>query len=234
MVWWKSCCERECVFSTLTSVNNGNKNLKWFSGECLDLKVKRVLVPLDKHMLELFAVVLLLSFMFSLHSVCCWHPSVIWRNRWCFSCANISARTDSGPRWPAGCKPPNHHPPTCCHIWDLLYTNTKWLILVQEGNRPGPSVSSTGINVPIYPAHVSPDPALTSPLLPCPHILILFGMCCQAADSVNTAPGNSDRKPLKLCGKLDAITVCTPICSDNWISVRELVLCHSPLFCSCC
>lgn len=47
----------------------------------------------------------------------------------------------------------------------------------------------------IYIASVPPDPTLTSPLLPCPRVLILFGMCCQAMDSVNTAPGNSDRKP---------------------------------------
>lgn len=69
-----------------------------------------------------------------------------------------------------------------------------------------------------------PDPALTSPLLPCPHILILFGLPCQATVSVNTAPGNFNRKPPQLCGKLDAITARTPICSDNWMAVCELPL----------
>lgn len=71
-----------------------------------------------------------------------------------------------------------------------------------------------------YQHTTAPDPTLTSPLLPCPHILILFGLSCQATVSINTAPGNSYRKPPWLCGKLDAITVRTPICSDNWMSVR--------------
>ncbi len=134
MLQWKSVC-----VSTLSSVSDSTKTS---NRDCIDLKIKLVLVLLHKLWSKFFAVILQHSFMFSMLSFCCWHPSVIWRNSWCFSFANISARTDSGPRWPVSCKPPNHHPPTCCHIWDLLYTNTKWLILVQERNRPGPSVSS--------------------------------------------------------------------------------------------
>lgn len=75
-----------------------------------------------------------------------------------------------------------------------------------------------------YQHTTAPDPTLTSPLLPCPHILILFGLSCQATVSINTAPGNSYRKPPWLCGKLDAITVRTPICSDNWMCAHELFL----------
>lgn len=126
-------------------------------------------------------------------------------------------------------KPPNHHPPTCCHIWDALYTNTPWLIPVQEGIHPCRTASS-------HTLCTAPDPALGSAhrCSPRPHILMLFGMRCRATVSVNTAPGNSDRKPPQLCGKLDAITECTPICTDNSISVSELLLCHSPLFCFYC
>lgn len=69
-----------------------------------------------------------------------------------------------------------------------------------------------------------PDPTLNSPLLPCPHILILFGMCYQATVSVNTPPGNFDRKPPQLCGKWDAITLCIPICSDNCARALSLYL----------
>lgn len=86
----------------------------------------------------------------------------------------------------------------------------------------------------IYIAYVEPNPTFTSPLLPCPHILILLGMCCQVTVSVNTAPGKSDRKPPQLSGNVDAITECTPICSDNWLSVHQLFLCQSPLFCFYC
>lgn len=159
-----------------------------------------------------------------------WHPSVIWCNEPCFSCANIPVRMDSGPRWSASCKSlPTTNPPTCCHIWDALYTNTPWLIPVQERIHPCRTASS-------HTLCTAPDPALGSAhrCSPRPHILMLFGMRCRATVSVNTAPGNSDRKPPQLCGKLDAITECTPICSDNWISVSELLLCHSPLFCFYC
>lgn len=60
---------------------------------------------------------------------------------------------------------------------------------------------------------------------PGPHILILFGMRCQATFSVNTAPGNSDRKPpLSSFGKSDAIRACEPIRPDNWVSVLSLAI----------
>ena len=77
-----------------------------------------------------------------------------------------------------------------------------------SGEPPRSLRERSGISSPqsIQP-RVAPDPTLTSPLLPCPHLLMLFGMSCQATASVNTAPGNSDRKPPRPCGKLDAITV---------------------------
>lgn len=33
--------------------------------------------------------------------------------------AEQTVRMDSGPRWPVSCKLPNHHPRTCCPIWEL-------------------------------------------------------------------------------------------------------------------
>lgn len=181
----------------------------------------------DEHVLKIFAD----SFMISMRSFSLRHPFVIWCNGPHVSCANISVRMDSGPSMISmqAVKPPNlcRHPPTCCHIWDALYTNTRWLIPVQEKG-------STHVSLYLYTLCTAPDPALGNATAPLILIsLMLFGMCCRATVSVNTAPGNSDRKPLRLCGKLDAITECTPICSDNSISASELSLslCHSPFFC---
>lgn len=127
-------------------------------------------------------------------SLCRWHPSVMWRNKCFFSCANISVRMDSGPWWPASCKPsqppPAHMLP---HMGPTVHKHKMTHPCVRKA--PPRSLGEQYQYAGIYVACVAPDPTLTSPLLPCPHILILFGMCCQATVSINTAPGNSVRKP---------------------------------------
>lgn len=105
---------------------------------------------------------------------------------------------------------PDQRPPTCCSIRDRMHTNTIWLIPSLKQSPPRPLCLCVC-------NHYRSMQHLTPQLPPRPHVLILFGMRCQAMVSVNTAPGNSDRKPSVARWKMRCLyTPCTThICSDN-------------------
>lgn len=150
---WKMCQynpgRTESVRSPLH--DQWHQDPKWCSGDVQWLeKVVHMFSTtlLDKHRLKIFAV----SFMLSMVPFSHWNPHVVWRNKGCFSCVNIPVRTDSEP---VSCKPRNLHPPTCHHIWDQLYTNTKWLIW-KEGTTHVPQWAVSICHYPWSPCSTWP------------------------------------------------------------------------------